>query len=183
MFRGFGLQSAGGCSEARGPTHTHAQTTNVSRIWVFTALLSFRGSSRPVRRAWSDPRIHALHVAAALPLGRQLSDDFPIPFLREVNTAGRQARTRRAARCDAEGLPCTWLRATAPRCGAGVSPSFEEIGPSQSSTMKMTTFGRPPLSSSDADPKTKVSAAPTPGQRLRRWTITLEPLPHNGRSR
>ena len=40
MFRGFGLQSAGGCSEARGPTHTAAQTSNVSRIRIFTAFLS-----------------------------------------------------------------------------------------------------------------------------------------------
>ena len=38
MFRGFGLQSAGGCSEARGPTHTTAQTSNVSRIRIFTAV-------------------------------------------------------------------------------------------------------------------------------------------------
>src|SRR6188474_2274034 len=50
MFRGFGLQSAGGCSEARGATHTAAQTSIVSRMRIFTALLSFPGSGLAAAR-------------------------------------------------------------------------------------------------------------------------------------
>ena len=55
MFRGFGLQSAAGCSEARGPTHTAAQTSNASRdtdlhgFPLMFRVLSCRPSSRGVR--------------------------------------------------------------------------------------------------------------------------------------
>ena len=52
MFRGLGLQSAGGCSEARGPAHTPAQTSNASRIRIFTAFLSFSGFGLRRSSSW-----------------------------------------------------------------------------------------------------------------------------------
>src|SRR4029453_218470 len=91
MFRGLGLQSAGGCSRALVLAYTQTPAKTATKVVLFTTLLlSQRGPPQlltvaacsfcgrrvaPVRQARPRPPIHVGALCPRFPVGRQLSAD------------------------------------------------------------------------------------------------------------